>query len=108
MGPVDVPVEEAISWGRLQAEVVLVRLNDIWEPYDCIGDVSLGIEVACAMLDGRVESEVLWSGEYIARSNDILIRRDGSRVSLFRQYHGPALVGAIFQRRRETRRVSFT
>lgn len=33
MGPVDVPIEEAIAWGRSQAQVVLVRIGDSLAQY---------------------------------------------------------------------------
>lgn len=83
--------------------------NDIWEPYDCLGDLALGIEVTCAILGGRVESELLWSGDELVRSKDILTRLDGSRVVLFSQYHSVVLLlGGILKGQRETRRVTFT
>lgn len=80
--------------------------NDTWEPYDCAGDLALGIEVTCALLDGRIESELVWSGEHLAFSKDVLVRMDGSRVPLAKRYHS-ALLGAIFRRRHEIRAVSF-
>jgi hypothetical protein len=81
--------------------------NDLDEPFECLGNTVDGIRALTALLEGRVESRIVWGGDHIAKTVDTLIHDDGSRERLSSEYKEAGLFGAIFSRRRETRRVSF-
>ncbi|MEX1142668.1 MAG: hypothetical protein WEB79_10205 [Thermoleophilaceae bacterium] len=85
-----------------------LRFNDRWDPDDSLGDEEDALETLSALIVGRVKSQLTWSGDVIGASKDILIREDGTPVTLYRQYHGlGGLAGVLCRGRREVRRVSF-
>lgn len=85
----------------------LLRYNLRWEPEEAQGTLADALEVICGLIEGRVQSEILWGGGNIARSRDILIGVDNARHVLYTQYHADGLLGAIIHRRHEIRRVGF-
>ncbi|MEX1141811.1 MAG: hypothetical protein WD399_01610 [Thermoleophilaceae bacterium] len=84
-----------------------VCFNDIWEPRDCAGDLALGVDVVRGLLEGRVEASVLWSADDVAATKDVLVRPDGTRVGLAREFSVTGMLSALVTRRHEKRRVSF-
>lgn len=85
----------------------MLRYNLFWEPEDSQGDLGDALDVICGLIKGRLESEILWGGDVIARSRDVLVNPNGERRLLYTQYHADGLLGAILSRRREVRQVGF-
>jgi hypothetical protein len=85
-----------------------VCFNDQWEPRDCAGDLDYAVEVLEGLLEGRVRSDLLWSGDVLAKSVDTLVKPDGTEEVLDQEYSSVAgLIGAIVSRRRTTSTISF-
>ena len=85
-----------------------LMFNSKWEPDDSLGDLDDAAEAICGLLHGRLESEVLWGGNVIARSKDVLVTEAGQRKVLATRCHADGLLACLTGRRREVRRLTFS